>query len=160
MHPQATWLTVRIHEELRMSKGKNGFSDMRGFHLLISASFCISVESPPDLLWIKIYKVSSLKYMSVCHDKYYVWLLLTLYATANITPFVTNLPSASSCPSTSNRSLFRGFGVEPRSRVLLKERSLLLTIWLIFWNRLDSCRWKQKQKQKSEWGKQHYNCIW
>ena len=61
---------------------------------------------------------------------------------------MTNLPSASSCPSTSNRNLFRGFGVEPRSRVLLKDRSLLLTIWLIFWNRLDSCRWKQNRNNR------------
>lgn len=65
---------------------------------------------------------------------------LKLLNAANITPPVTNLPSASSCPSTSKRNLFRGLGAEPRSRVLLKERSLLLTIWLIFWKRLDSCR--------------------
>lgn len=45
---------------------------------------------------------------------------------------MTNLPSASSCPSISNRNLFRGFGVEPISRLLLQARSPLLTIWLIF----------------------------
>lgn len=62
---------------------------------------------------------------------------------ASTTPFVTDLPSASSCPSPSNRNLFRGFGEGPRSRALLHE--LLLTIWLIFWNRPDSCRWKQNR---------------
>lgn len=59
-----------------------------------------------------------------------------------------NLPSASSCPSISNRNLFRGFGVDPRSRLLLQERSPLLTIWLIFWNRLVSCKKRRNQKKK------------
>lgn len=63
---------------------------------------------------------------------------------------MTDLLSASSCPSTSNRNLFRGFGAEPGSRHLLKERSPLLTIWLIFWNRLGSCRQTQNPKRVIE----------
>lgn len=69
-------------------------------------------------------------------------------------PLLTNLPSASSCPSTSNRNLFRCFGGPPRSKVLLKERSVLFTIWLIFWNRLENCRWKQN---KTEWVREQYS---
>lgn len=79
-----------------------------------------------------------------------------IHCAVNKTLFVTNLPSASSCPSTSKRSLFRGFGPEPMSRALLKERSLLFTIWLIFWKRLDSCRWKQTDRVSERTNK--WNC--
>ena len=71
-----------------------------------------------------------------------------MYITETAAPTVTNLPSASSWPSTSNRNLFRGFGVEPRSRVLLWERSLLLTIWLIFWKHFPNCELRQNGKMQ------------
>lgn len=44
------------------------------------------------------------------------------------------LSSASSCPSTSKRNLFRGLGAELISKLLFKDLSLLFTIALIFWN--------------------------
>lgn len=44
------------------------------------------------------------------------------------------LPSASSAPSMSKRSFFSGLGGLPPSALLLSTRSLLHTIWFIFWN--------------------------
>lgn len=50
---EATWLTVRIIENVERQTWD--FIYIWSCHLLISASFCISVESPPDLLQIKIH---------------------------------------------------------------------------------------------------------
>lgn len=44
------------------------------------------------------------------------------------------LPSASSDPSISKRSFFSGLGGLLPSALLLSTRSLLHTIWFIFWN--------------------------
>lgn len=47
---------------------------------------------------------------------------------------ISYLPSASSCPSISKRSLFSGLGASLTSAPRFSCLSLLHTIWFIFWN--------------------------